>query len=48
VGNSKVFAHGLGIPFHKVDQHYGAMRAGAAHIIRKRNPEAFKDLSDKA
>ena len=47
VGNSHVFTHGLGIPFRDVDKHYGTMRAGAAHIIKKRNPEVFKDLSAK-
>jgi len=47
VGNSHVFTHGLRIPFQDVDQHYGTMRAGAAHIIRKRNSAIFKEVSAK-
>ena len=47
VGNSHVFTHEVGIPFSEVDKHYGTMRAGAAHIIRKRNPNVFLNLTLK-
>ncbi|MEK6846659.1 MAG: hypothetical protein AABY16_00670 [Nanoarchaeota archaeon] len=48
IGNSHIFTHALKIPFHEADKHYGTMRAGAAHIIRKRNPSAFSEISAKA
>ncbi len=42
IGDSHVFSHGLGIGFGDIDKHYGTMRAGAAHILRERNPDLFK------
>ncbi len=48
VGESHIFSNGLDIPFSEIDYHYRTMRAGAAHILRRMNPEIFQELPVKA